>query len=221
MSLILNLETSTKNCSVSIANNGRCITSVEEYSEIYSHSEKLHAFIQYAISISGIHINDLNSICVNKGPGSYTSLRIGASTARGLCYTLKIPLLSVDTLTVMSYKINIKKGFLIPMIHVKSNFFYTSLFNESKERLNPIIIKKLDDNFLKSFLKSKNKKVYFIGNIPSIINHKLIFSENNEFIYKKPSAMDMSFISYKKFCEKKFNDVEKFVPFYLKCTTNI
>ncbi|WP_185863861.1 tRNA (adenosine(37)-N6)-threonylcarbamoyltransferase complex dimerization subunit type 1 TsaB [Blattabacterium cuenoti] len=213
MSLILNLETSTKNCSVSIAKNGICLTSIEECSKEYFHSEKLHTFIQYATSISGIHLKDLKSVCVSKGPGSYTSLRIGASAAKGLCCALNIPLLSVDTLTVMSYKINIKKGFLIPMIHVKSDFFYTSLFNESKKRLNPIRIKKLDNDFLKSI--SEYKKVHFIiGNISSLKKKKFITGKR-EFLYKMPSAMDMSLISYKKFCKKKFDDIEKFIPFYL------
>ncbi|WP_185852207.1 tRNA (adenosine(37)-N6)-threonylcarbamoyltransferase complex dimerization subunit type 1 TsaB [Blattabacterium cuenoti] len=219
MSLILNIETSTKNCSVSIANNGICLTYVEECSKKYSHSEKLHTFIQYAINISGIHFQDLNSICVSKGPGSYTSLRIGASAARGLCYALDIPLLSIDTLTVMSYEINIKKGFLIPMIHVKSNLFYTSLFNESKERLSPIRIKKLDDDFFKSF--PIDEKIYFIiiGDIP-IIDNKFFFSilskiSKNRCLYKTPSAMNMALISYKEFCKKKFYDIEKFIPFYL------
>ncbi|WP_341656450.1 tRNA (adenosine(37)-N6)-threonylcarbamoyltransferase complex dimerization subunit type 1 TsaB [Blattabacterium cuenoti] len=213
MSLILNLETSTKNCSVSIAKNGICLTSIEECSKEYFHSEKLHTFIQYATSISGIHLKDLKSVCVSKGPGSYTSLRIGASAARGLCCALNIPLLSVDTLTIMSYKINIKKGFLVPMIHAKSDFFYTSLFNESKKRLNPIRIKRLDDDFLKSI--SEYKKVHFIiGNILSLKKNKFITGKR-ELLYKMPSAMDMSIISYKKFCKKKFDDIEKFIPFYL------
>ncbi len=213
MSLILNLETSTKNCSVSIAKNGICLTSIEECSKEYFHSEKLHTFIQYATNISGIHIKDLKSVCVSKGPGSYTSLRIGASAARGLCCALNIPLLSVDTLTVMSYKINIKKGFLIPMIHAKSDFFYTSLFNESRKRLIPIRIKRLDDDFLKSI--SEYKKVHFIiGNIFSLKKKKFITGKR-ELLYKTPSAMDMSIISYKKFCKKKFDDIEKFIPFYL------
>ncbi|WP_341665689.1 tRNA (adenosine(37)-N6)-threonylcarbamoyltransferase complex dimerization subunit type 1 TsaB [Blattabacterium cuenoti] len=213
MSLILNLETSTKNCSVSIAKNGICLTSIEECSKEYFHSEKLHTFIQYATSISGIHLKDLKSVCVSKGPGSYTSLRIGASAARGLCCALNIPLLSVDTLTVMSYKINIKKGFLIPMIHAKSDFFYTSLFNESKKRLNPIRIKKLDNDFFKSI--SEYKKVHFIiGNISSLKKKKFITGKI-EFLYNTPSAMDMSLISYKKFCKNKFDDIEKFIPFYL------
>ncbi|WP_185858014.1 tRNA (adenosine(37)-N6)-threonylcarbamoyltransferase complex dimerization subunit type 1 TsaB [Blattabacterium cuenoti] len=212
MSFILNLETSTKNCSVSIAKNGICLTSIEECSKEHTHSEKLHAFIQYAINISGIHINELKSICVNKGPGSYTSLRIGASAARGLCYSLGIPLLSIDTLTVMCYRINIKKGLLVPMIHIKSDFFYTSLFNESKKRLNPICIKKLDYDFVKSL--SKDKKVYFIGNFPVKDKKLFFFMRKNEFLYIRPSATDMSLISYKEFCKKKFHDIKKFIPFY-------
>ncbi|BBA17008.1 tRNA (adenosine(37)-N6)-threonylcarbamoyltransferase complex dimerization subunit type 1 TsaB [Blattabacterium cuenoti] len=214
MSLILNLETSTKNCSVSIAKNGICLTSVEESSEDYFHSEKLHAFIQYVINISGIHLKDLKSVCVNKGPGSYTSLRIGASAARGLCSALNIPLLSVDTLTIMVMGYNfIKKGFLIPMVHAKSDFFYISLFNESKKRINPIKIKKLDDDFFKSISK-KYKKVHFIGNTFSL-KKKFFSTKKNNFFYKNPSAMDMSLISYKKFCKKSFSNMEKFIPFYL------
>ncbi|WP_185871704.1 tRNA (adenosine(37)-N6)-threonylcarbamoyltransferase complex dimerization subunit type 1 TsaB [Blattabacterium cuenoti] len=213
MSLILNLETSTKNCSVNISKNGICLTSVEECSEEYFHSEKLHTFIQYAINIAGIHMKDLKSICINKGPGSYTSLRIGTSTAKGLCSALDIPLLSIDTFTIMIYKINIKKGFIIPVVHAKSDFFYTSLFNESKKRLNPIQIKKLSDDFFYSF--SKNKKVHFIGNIP-IKDRKPFFTVGkNKFLYKIPSSIDMSSISYIKFCEKKFNDIENYIPFYL------
>ncbi|WP_185869099.1 tRNA (adenosine(37)-N6)-threonylcarbamoyltransferase complex dimerization subunit type 1 TsaB [Blattabacterium cuenoti] len=211
MSLILNLETSTKNCSVSIAKNGLCLVSIEEYSKEYFHSEKLHTFIKYATEISKIHLKDLKSVCVSKGPGSYTALRIGSSSAKGLCYSLGIPLLSMDSLTILSQKINVKSGFLIPMIQAKSDLFYTSLFNESKKRLYPISIKKIHDDFFTRF--TKNQKVHFIGNVDFSVE-KLI-SKKNFFFKAYPSAIDMSFISYVKFCDKKFDDIEKFVPFYL------
>ncbi|WP_185859376.1 tRNA (adenosine(37)-N6)-threonylcarbamoyltransferase complex dimerization subunit type 1 TsaB [Blattabacterium cuenoti] len=211
MSLILNLETSTKNCSVSIAKNGICLISVEECSKQPFHSDKLHTFIQYATEISKIRLKDLKSVCVSKGPGSYTSLRIGLSAAKGLCFSLGIPLLSLDTLTILSQKINIKSGFLIPMIHAKSDLFYTSLFNKSKKRLSSIFKKKIYDNFFTCLMK--NEKVYFIGDI-DFIDQK-IFSNNRFFIKVYPSAMDMSFISYVKFCDREFDDIEKFIPFYL------
>ncbi|WP_185870560.1 tRNA (adenosine(37)-N6)-threonylcarbamoyltransferase complex dimerization subunit type 1 TsaB [Blattabacterium cuenoti] len=215
MSLILNLETSTKNCSVSIAKNGICLISIEENSDKFLHSEKLHTFIQYAITISKIDFNNLESICVSQGPGSYTSLRIGISAAKGLCCSLGIPLLSVDTLTIMVQKINHiqdEDGFLIPMIHAKSDFVYTSLFNQSKKMLCPISIKKLGDNFFQSI--TKNRKVYFFGNVG--FSEKKIFFKNFRFISQiNPSAMEMSFLSYVKFCNKEFNKIETFRPFYL------
>ncbi|AWU40048.1 tRNA (adenosine(37)-N6)-threonylcarbamoyltransferase complex dimerization subunit type 1 TsaB [Blattabacterium punctulatus] len=214
MSLILNLETSTKNCSVSISKNGICITSIEECSEKYLHSEKLHTFIQYAIKISKIDINDLQSICVSKGPGSYTSLRIGISAAKGLCFSLGIPLLSLDSLTIMSQKIDIKDGFLIPMIHAKSDFFYTSLFNRSKNRVAPISIKNLNDQYFKFI--TKNQKVYFFGNVNFQEKKKSLLTDYFHFFsHIYPSAIDMAFLSYVKFCNKKFNKIEKFIPFYL------
>ncbi|WP_185858582.1 tRNA (adenosine(37)-N6)-threonylcarbamoyltransferase complex dimerization subunit type 1 TsaB [Blattabacterium cuenoti] len=214
MSLILNLETSTKNCSISIAKNGICIASIEECSEGYLHSEKLHMFIQYAMKIAKIDFKDLKSICVSKGPGSYTSLRIGASAAKGLCLSLGIPLLSIDSLTILVHKFNnIKSGIFIPMIHAKSDLFYTSLFNEYKKRLSPIFIKKFNDNFFKTFSKKKDKKVYFLGNF---IADKFLSVKNNKLFFQTyPSSMDMSEISYVKYCNKEFNNIEKFLPFYL------
>ncbi|WP_185852834.1 tRNA (adenosine(37)-N6)-threonylcarbamoyltransferase complex dimerization subunit type 1 TsaB [Blattabacterium cuenoti] len=213
MTLILNLETSTKNCSVSIAKNGICLISIEEHTDKHLHSEKLHTFIQYAIKISKININDLQSICVSQGPGSYTSLRIGVSAAKGLCYALGIPLLSLDSLTILSQKIEVQDGFLIPMIHAKSDFFYTTLFNKYKKRLCPISIKKFDGDFFKSI--TENKKVYLFGNIICPKVEKL-FTNNFRFIFPiYPSAMNMSSLSYVKFCNKKFNNIEEFIPCYL------
>lgn len=215
MSLILNLETSTKNCSVNIAKKGISLIHVEECFDKHLHSEKLHTFIKYAMKISNIDLNNLSSICVSRGPGSYTSLRIGSSTAKGLCISLGIPLLSIDSLTIMIQKINnIKNGFLIPMIHAKSNSFYTCLFNESKKKLGAISIKEIDKNFFKKNT-IENKKVYILGNV-DFLKTKFFLEKNFVFLSKRyPSAMDMSNISYIRFREKKFHDVENFSPFYL------
>ncbi|WP_185862753.1 tRNA (adenosine(37)-N6)-threonylcarbamoyltransferase complex dimerization subunit type 1 TsaB [Blattabacterium cuenoti] len=213
MTLILNLETSTKNCSVSIAKNGICLISIEEHTDKHLHSEKLHTFIQYAIKISKININDLQSICVSKGPGSYTSLRIGVSAAKGLCYALGIPLLSLDSLTILSQKIDVQDGFLIPMIHAKSDFFYTTLFNRHRKRLCPISIKKFCGDFFQSI--TEDKKAYLFGNI-NLTKEDKLFANNFRFISPiYPSAMDMSSLSYMKFCHKEFNNIEQFIPCYL------
>ncbi|WP_185851047.1 tRNA (adenosine(37)-N6)-threonylcarbamoyltransferase complex dimerization subunit type 1 TsaB [Blattabacterium cuenoti] len=218
MTFILNLDTSTKNCSISIAKSGISLISIEEHSDKYLHSEKLHTFIQYAIKIAKIDIKNLKSICINQGPGSYTSLRIGMSAAKGLCCSLGIPLLSLDSLTILCQQVNLKEGLLIPMIHAKSDLFYTSLYSHLKKRLSPIFIKKFNKDFLKSIVKGK-KLHYIFGDIDSFItnkkNEKLFVMDNLRFIpHVYPSSMDMSLLSYKRYCNKKFSKIEKVTPFY-------
>ncbi|WP_185872808.1 tRNA (adenosine(37)-N6)-threonylcarbamoyltransferase complex dimerization subunit type 1 TsaB [Blattabacterium cuenoti] len=215
MSLILNLETSTNNCSVSIANKGKCLIMIEEYLDPPIHSDKLHLFIQYAIDISKICISQLKSICISKGPGSsYTSLRIGMSAAKGLCNSLDIPLLSLDSLTIMCHKINnIKSEFLIPIICTKSNYFYTSIFNKFKKRITPIYKKKNDCmiNFFKDFMKNKHQAYYFGYNINSLsVINSLHYIPYIFF----PSSMEMSILSYIQFCNNKFENITKLIPYY-------
>ena len=98
MEYILNIETATKNCSVSLANGGKTILCKEIAEEGYSHAERLHVFIEEIIKEAGISLNDLSAVAVSQGPGSYTGLRIGVSAAKGLCFALGIPLIAIDTL---------------------------------------------------------------------------------------------------------------------------
>ena len=94
---ILNLETATKNCSVSISQNGKTILCKEMAEAGYSHAEKLHVFIEECLKESNLTFNDLSAIAVSQGPGSYTGLRIGVSAAKGLSFALDIPLIAIDT----------------------------------------------------------------------------------------------------------------------------
>jgi tRNA threonylcarbamoyladenosine biosynthesis protein TsaB len=98
MALILNLETATKTCSVSLAQNGKEIFTKEITEEHFSHAENLNVFIQDVMQHAGKKLKELDAIAVSEGPGSYTGLRIGASTAKGLCYALDIPLIAVNSL---------------------------------------------------------------------------------------------------------------------------
>ena len=119
MHYILNIETATKNCSVSIAANGKTLV-CKEISELgYSHAEKLHLFIQDVIQEAAISFSQLSAIAVSQGPGSYTGLRIGVSAAKGLSYALQIPLIAVDTLLALAHQVLKKDGLIVPMIDAR------------------------------------------------------------------------------------------------------
>ena len=113
MSYIVNIETATTNCSVSLAKDGKTILLREIANQGYSHAEKLHVFIEEIIAESKIEIEDLNAIAVSAGPGSYTGLRIGTSAAKGLSFALNIPLIAIDTLTSLANKVSFSDGFII------------------------------------------------------------------------------------------------------------
>ncbi|MDX1651173.1 MAG: tRNA (adenosine(37)-N6)-threonylcarbamoyltransferase complex dimerization subunit type 1 TsaB [Brumimicrobium sp.] len=95
---LLHIETATKVCSVALSENGKVVKMIEENSEEYSHSEKLTLFISRALEMASWNLNDLNAVAITGGPGSYTGLRIGVSVAKGICYALNIPLISVGAL---------------------------------------------------------------------------------------------------------------------------
>lgn len=213
MSYILNIETATKNCSVAIAKNGTTILCKETAELGYSHAEKLHVFIEEIIAEAGITINDLSAIAVSQGPGSYTGLRIGVSAAKGLCYALQIPLISVDTLLVLASKVDKKDGFIIPMIDARRMEVYSAIFNSNKEKIREIQAEILTEESFSNI----SGTVYFIGD--STEKAKTILNKSN-FIFLDeivfPSASEMSAISYTKFQESNFEDVAYFEPYYLK-----
>ena len=138
MSYILNLETATKNCSVSIAKNGETIICKQMAEEGYSHAEKLHVFIDAVLKESTIDFKDLDAIAVSQGPGSYTGLRIGVSAAKGLCFALDIPLIAVDTLAVLAAQVTKKDGIIIPMIDARRMEVYSAVFNSNQIKISEV-----------------------------------------------------------------------------------
>ena len=116
MAIILNLETATTNCSVSIYKDEKLLAIKEHDTPNYSHSEQLHVFIEDVLKEGNLKFSDLNAIAVSKGPGSYTGLRIGVSAAKGLCFALDIPLISIATLESMAHQAESENyDFLIPV----------------------------------------------------------------------------------------------------------
>jgi len=213
MSYILNIETATKNCSVALAKNGETILCKEMSEKGFSHAEKLHLFIEEIIQEAGITFSDLSAVAVSQGPGSYTGLRIGVSAAKGLCYALEIPLISVDTLTVLANQLQIENGIIIPMIDARRMEVYSAIFNAKKEMIREVQAEILTD----STFSDIDDAVYFVGD--SNEKAKTILSKSNfNFVDSVfyPSAKEMSAISYKKFLNNSFEDVAYFEPYYLK-----
>ena len=217
MSYILNIESSTTNCSVSLANNGELISIRELNEKNYSHSTKLHSFIEEVLKNSNITVNKLSAIAVSSGPGSYTGLRIGVSAAKGLCYALQIPLISVPTLQVLARQLNIQReDLIIPVMDARRDEVYSAVYNSEYELVRNIFPEIIDSE---SFIElAKDNKLYFIGNgqekCERLIrkNSNLIFSNYDTF----PSSKEMILISFKKFKKSKFEDVAYFEPDYLK-----
>jgi tRNA threonylcarbamoyladenosine biosynthesis protein TsaB len=213
LTYILNIETATKNCSVSLAKNGETVLCKEIAEQGYSHAEKLHVFIEEILKETSISAKDLNAIAVSKGPGSYTGLRIGVSTAKGLCYALDIPLISIDTLEVLAKQVSVEKGMIVPMIDARRMEVYSAFFDANHNKTRDVQAEILNEE---SYSKM-TEPVYFIGDCQE--KCKTILTKANfhflpEIIF--PSANEMSKLSYKKFILKEFEDVAYFEPFYLK-----
>jgi len=212
--LILNIETATKNCSVSISKEGKTIALKELNDGNYSHAEKLHKLIEQVVLEAKIELSDLKAIAVSKGPGSYTGLRIGVSAVKGLCFALDIPMISVNTLQSLALSVSIDKGYKIPLLDARRMEVYSQVFNDKNEKIRDVHAEIIDSDSFSEFLNAD--KVYFFGDgaekCKEIITHK-----NAVFIDGKfPSAKEMSVISYEKYGKNEFEDVAYFEPFYLK-----
>ena len=215
MALILNIETATKNCSVSLAVNAKIITVKQEMNENYSHAEKLNVFITELFQNNKHSIKDLDAVAVSKGPGSYTGLRIGVSTAKGLCYALGIPFISVSTLKAMAFGMAKKEDsdLYCPMIDARRMEVYNAFFNAENKEIRGVQADIINE---KSYQKELEKSVLFFGDgaekCKAIIRHK-----NAKFldgIY--PTSKDMLSLVLQKYKNKDFEDVAYFEPFYLK-----
>ena len=214
--MILCLETSTAVCSVALVENGKVIA-LRESLDGQNHAEK-EANVSY---------RDLDAVATSMGPGSYTGLRIGVSTAKGLCYAMEKPLIAVDTLAAMAYGFKDYKttrlqdyklestDILCPMIDARRMEVYSAFFNEQLERIsetNAIII---DEN---SFMEMKqNNHLYLFGDGADKLASLFENDENITVVEKfHCSAAYMAELADKAFKNNDFVDTAYFEPFYLK-----
>jgi len=221
MALILNLETATQICSVVLSKDG-AILAKRELNEKNVHAEVLTPFIEEVIAEAGLKLQDLDAIAVSKGPGSYTGLRISVSTAKGLCYSLDKPLISVGTIESLAHYAIQKlvnsvspNHIIYPMIDARRMEVYTAAFSSNLEQLSdvaPLILE--EDSFSKL---NQDQKLIFIGD--GSPKTKELFSNNAQIEIHDDincSAEGMVKIAEDKFKSQDFEDVAYFEPFYLK-----
>lgn len=213
MAYILNIETSTKNCSIALAKDGEMIVCREIAEMGYSHAEKLHVFIEEILVEANLKFSDLNAVAVSQGPGSYTGLRIGVSAAKGLCYALDIPLIAVDTLEVLASQIAIEEGVIVPMIDARRMEVYSAIFDKNHQKIRDTKAEILTEESFSDL----NQTVYFVGD--SSQKAKTLLQKDNlifldDIIY--PSAKQMTKKSYTLFTINRFESVAYFEPLYLK-----
>lgn len=213
MSYLLLIDTSTKNCSVALSKDGNLL-SCKEKNEGYSHAEYLAIMIQEVLAEAQITMGDLSAVAVAKGPGSYTGLRIGVSTAKGLCYGLEIPLISIETLRGMVHQPNLPQAdFYVPMIDARRMEVYSAVFNDQKESIEPTVATIVEVTSFASFLQSG--KVLFFGD-GALKCKEVIQHENALFSEMGTTATGMIALAQEKWEAKDFEDVAYFEPFYLK-----
>jgi tRNA threonylcarbamoyladenosine biosynthesis protein TsaB len=212
---ILYLETSSKNCSVAISDNEKLLCLTEEVSENYKQSESLHTFVEWALEGAEISLKDIEAVSLGRGPGSYTGLRIGASSAKGFCYGLKIPLIAVNSMESMVEPFLDKNyDFIIPLVDARRMEVYTAVYDGKTGQETSVTEAKILDET--SFQEFKDKKILFVGDGAKKAKEilQLQNADFNEEVY--PSAQYLIRKTIEKIENKEFEDVAYFEPFYLK-----
>lgn len=221
MSLILQIETATASCSVALANEGKLLA-VKEINARNVHAEVITLFVDELIKQADITYNDLDAIAVSCGPGSYTGLRIGVSTAKGLCFALDKPLIAIDTLEAMAAGVRGSKAFdpdivmlLCPMIDARRMEVFTAIFNQDGSRIKATAAEIIDESSFIGLLETN--RILFFGDGAEKCRSVLGKNPNAlilpEFIN---SAAHLTQKAFDKFGAKNFEDVAYFEPHYLK-----
>ena len=225
MALILNIETSTRVCSVCISKDG-IVKSFRESNDEKTHAKLLTVFIDEIVKEQNLSFDDFDAVAVSKGPGSYTGLRIGVSTAKGLCYAKDLPLIAINTLEAMANgvitKVNtnelniddFENAILVPMIDARRMEVYSAFLNSKGEIIREVKAEIIDEKSYRDIL-AKQKMIFFgdgSEKITDTIKHEnAIFIEN-----ANPSSLSMAVLSEDAFIKEEFKDIAYFEPFYLK-----
>lgn len=218
MERIILIETATALCSTALAEDGE-IVSYRESSEPRSHASLTAVFVKEMLDERGCGVKDCSAVCVSMGPGSYTGLRVGVSTAKGLCFGAGIPLLAVGTLDILAGQAVMEDmlpegcRYIVPMIDARRMEVYTAVFTPDGKQITETAPLVVTEESFGQYLEEG--PVLFIGDgagkCADVIRH-----ENAHFVQCCPKASAMARAASTEYKEKRFKDVAYFEPFYLK-----
>ena len=214
MSVILNIETSSKNCSVCLSSKGNLVTSFDFEDEAYRHSELLTSSIQNILSQNNLDVSGLSAVSVGIGPGSFTGLRIGLSVAKGLCYPHNIDLIGISSLKIIANSVIKENKNIISLIRDKGEHYYISKYsNDLKEVVEPKI-KLIDKDYIFNILDDDSVIVVNTDESNKFISD--LVNEEIQVFKRTISSIDMISLSHKSLEEKKFEDIAYIEPMYVK-----
>ncbi len=218
MSRIILIETSTSLCSTALVEDGRIVC--EKISdEPRAHASKTALFVSEMLSEKGLKVSDCDAVAVSKGPGSYTGLRVGVSTAKGLCFGAGVPMISVGTLDTLVWQAldgdMLPEGcrYIIPMIDARRMEVYTGIFTPDGKQVSPTSAQVIDAESFR--VQLEEGPVLFIGDGAGKCAETLT-SPNARFVQCCPKAASMMHPVLEALAAKRFEDVAYFEPFYLK-----
>lgn len=217
MPKILSIETATTVCSVAITYGQEVLAEEKLFSE-RSHANELTLLIEKNLKKIGLGLDEIDALALSEGPGSYTGLRIGTSTAKGICYALGIPLIAVSTLQAMALEMarnqNIMDGILCPMIDARRMEVYTATYKFDMTELIEPTPMVLDQD---SFKETLSKHSVFFGGNGSTKFKELIHEPKVQFYPDlSPSAWAVGLLAEEKYLKQEFEDLAYFEPKYLK-----
>jgi len=222
MAWILCIETTSTNCSVALASEDGgfanklgikyCVDLLEDNSDSYSHGELLHVYIKEVLERNGLTTQNLDAIAISKGPGSYTGLRIGVASAKGLCYALDLPLVSIDTLTALSFHASPEKT-VISMVDARRMEVYSGVF-KNEIVLETVTATVLTEDSFAGYLEKGNVSVIGTG-APKF--KELNKDDKNEYLNVRPTALTMCDLALQAYTKSDIvEDIAYYEPFYLK-----
>ena len=220
MSLLLQIETATTSCSVALAKDG-IVLGLKQINQRNIHAEVITLFVEELLVSAGLKYDELDAIAVSSGPGSYTGLRIGISTAKGLCFALDKPLIAIETLESMAYGLINSYGaldnhmLLCPMIDARRMEVFTAVFTAKGVKIKPTAAEIIDVNSFNELLEIN--KMLFFGDGAEKCRDVLGAHPNAGFLPDfVNSATHLTQMALEKFRNRAFENVAYFEPYYLK-----